>query len=61
LTGLSAAEVPRTRAIAAVAALIAILATRWATDFRSPVRRYARPGSAWQRTVGKWLRYRPIS
>jgi hypothetical protein len=48
---------PRPRAVAAVAALVAVLAVGWATDFRYPVRRFAAPGSAWDHTAGKWLRY----
>src|SRR5262249_23171198 len=34
---------PRPKAIVAVAALVAVLAAGWATDFRYPVRRYAGP------------------
>ena len=48
---------PRPRAVAAVAALIAVLAVGWATDFRYPVRRFAGPASAWEYTVDPWLRY----
>jgi len=47
---------PRPRAVAAVAALIAVLAAGWATDFRYPVRRLSGRGSAWELTAGKWLR-----
>jgi hypothetical protein len=47
---------PRPRAIVAVAALIAVLAAGWATDFRYPVRRFAGPASNWAHTSGKWLR-----
>ena len=47
---------PRPRAVAAVAALIAILATGWATDFRYPVRRFSGPASAWEHTADAWLR-----
>ncbi len=42
---------PRPRAIAAVAALLAVLAAGWVTDFRYPVRRFAGPGSAWEHTA----------
>jgi hypothetical protein len=48
---------PRPRAIVAVAALVAVLAAGWATDFRYPVRRYAGPASAWVHTADQWLRY----
>jgi len=48
---------PRPRAVVAVAALVAVLATGWATDFRYSVRRYAGPSSAWAHTADKWLRY----
>jgi hypothetical protein len=48
---------PRPRAVAAVAALIAVLVTGWATDFRYPVRRSAGPASAWATTADKWLRH----
>jgi hypothetical protein len=48
---------PRPQAIAAVAALIAVLAVGWATDFRYPVRHFAGPASAWQLTADKWLRH----
>jgi hypothetical protein len=47
---------PRPRAIAAVAALVAVLAAGWATDFRYPVRRFAGPASAWEHTANEWLR-----
>jgi hypothetical protein len=47
---------PRPRAIVAVAALVAVLAAGWATDFRYPVRRFAGPGSAWALKADKWLR-----
>ena len=47
---------PRPKAIAAVAALIAVLAAGWATDFRYPVRRFAGPASAWEHTADAWLR-----
>ena len=46
---------PRPSAIAAVAALIAVLAAGWSTDFRYPVRRVALP-SAWEHTAGAWQR-----
>ncbi len=46
---------PRPKAVAAVAALVAVLATGWATDFRYPVRHVLVPAAAWQRTAGKWL------
>jgi hypothetical protein len=48
---------PRPKAIAAVAALVAVLAVGWATDFRYPVHRYAGPHSAWSYTVRPWLRH----
>ena len=48
---------PRPRAVVAVAALVAVLAAGWATDFRYPVRRYAGPASAWEHTADAWLRY----
>jgi hypothetical protein len=48
---------PRPRAIAAVAALVAVLAAGWATDFRYPVRRLAGPATAWEHTASAWLRY----
>jgi hypothetical protein len=48
---------PRPRAVVAVAALVAVLATGWATDFRYPVRRYAGPASAWVHTADRWLRH----
>jgi hypothetical protein len=48
---------PRPRAIAAVAALLAVLAAGWATDFRYPVRRFAGPSSSWEHRAGAWLRY----
>jgi hypothetical protein len=54
---------PRPKAIAAVAALVAVLAVGWATDFRYPVRRLAGPSSAWSNTADKWLNYcqrRPV-
>jgi hypothetical protein len=37
---------PRAKAIAAVAALVAVLAAGWATGFRYPVRRLSGPNSA---------------
>ena len=48
---------PRPRAIVAVAALVAVLAVGWTTDFRYPVRRLSGPPSAWELTAGAWLRY----
>jgi hypothetical protein len=48
---------PRPRAVAVVAALIAVLLASWATDFRYPVRRFAGPASAWELTADKWLRH----
>jgi hypothetical protein len=48
---------PRPKAIAAAAALVAVLAAGWATDFRYPVRRHAGRGSAWEHTADKWLRH----
>jgi len=48
---------PRPRAVAAVAALVAVLAVGWATDFRYPVRRLTGPRPAWAHTVDPWLRH----
>jgi hypothetical protein len=48
---------PRPRAIAAVAALVAVLAAGWATDFRYPVRRFGGPALAWHVRADAWLRY----
>jgi hypothetical protein len=48
---------PRPKAIAAVAALVAVLAAGWATDFRYPVRRFTGPSSAWTATADVWLRH----
>jgi len=48
---------PRPKAIVAVAALVAVLAAGWATDFRYPVRRFAGPGSAWEHKAGHWLHH----
>jgi hypothetical protein len=48
---------PRPKAIAAVAALVAVLAAGWATDFRYPVRRLSGPNSAWEHTASAWLRH----
>ncbi|HTA09547.1 MAG TPA: hypothetical protein VK836_13595 [Streptosporangiaceae bacterium] len=48
---------PRPRAVVAVAALVAVLAVGWTTDFRYPVRRLSGPPSAWELTAGAWLRY----
>jgi hypothetical protein len=48
---------PRPKAIVVVAALVAVLAAGWATDFRYPVRRFAGPNSAWEHTVGPWLHH----
>jgi hypothetical protein len=48
---------PRPRAIAAVAALVAVLAAGWATDFRYPVRRLSGPATEWALTADQWLRY----
>ena len=48
---------PRPRAVAAVAALIAVLAAGWATDFRYPVRHFDGRASAWAPTAEAWLRY----
>jgi hypothetical protein len=48
---------PRPRAVAAVAALVAVLAAGWATDFRYPVRRFSGGfASAWAHTADEWLR-----
>ena len=46
---------PRPKAIIAVAALVAVLAAGWTTDFRYPVRRFAGPGSDWVLKSDKWL------
>jgi integral membrane sensor domain MASE1 len=46
---------PRRRAIAAVAALVAVLAAGWVTDFRYPVDRLS--GPTWATTADAWLRY----
>jgi hypothetical protein len=46
---------PRPRAVAAVAALVAVLAVGWATDFRYPVHHLAGSGSAWAWKADKWL------
>jgi hypothetical protein len=48
---------PRPRAIAAVAALVAVLAAGWATDFRYPVHHLAGSRSAWAWRADKWLRH----
>ncbi len=48
---------PRPRAIAAVAALVAVLAVGWATDFRYPVRHFAGRATDWHLTADRWLRY----
>lgn len=48
---------PRPKAIAAVAALVAVLVAGWATDFRYPVRHYAGPASNWVLTADRWLHY----
>ena len=48
---------PRPKAIAAVAALVAVLAAGWATDFRYPVRRLFGPDAAWEHTASAWLRH----
>jgi hypothetical protein len=48
---------PRPKAVVAVAALMAVLAAGWATDFRYPVRRFAGPASNWQLTAAAWLRH----
>jgi hypothetical protein len=47
---------PRPKAIVAVAALAAVLAAGWATDFRYPVRRLSGPLAAWEYTASAWLR-----
>jgi hypothetical protein len=47
---------PRPKAIAALAALVAVLAAGWATDFRYPVRRLSAPDSVWEHTASAWLR-----
>jgi hypothetical protein len=48
---------PRPRAIVAVAALSAVLAVGWATDFRYPVRHFAGPAADWKLTADAWLRH----
>jgi hypothetical protein len=48
---------PRPRAIVAVAALVAVLAAGWATDFRYPVHRLSGPHAAWEHTANVWLRH----
>jgi hypothetical protein len=48
---------PRPKAIAAVAALVAVLAAGWATDFRYPVHRLSGRGSNWALTAHRWLRH----
>jgi len=49
---------PRPKAVAAVAALIAVLAVGWTTDFRYPVRRFSGgPATAWEHTAEEWLRH----
>jgi hypothetical protein len=48
---------PRPRAIAAVAALTAVLAAGWVTDFRYPVRHFDGRASDWARTADRWLRH----
>ena len=48
---------PRPRAVAAVAALIAVLAVGWATDFRYPVRHFDGHASDWALTARNWLRH----
>jgi hypothetical protein len=47
---------PRPKAIVAVAALVAVLAVGWATDFRYPVRRLSGPHAVWEHTASAWLR-----
>jgi hypothetical protein len=47
---------PRPRAIAAVAALVAILVVGWATDFRYPVRHFTGRATDWHLTADRWLR-----
>jgi hypothetical protein len=48
---------PRPRAVVAVAALVAVLAAGWVTDFRYPVRRFSGPSSSWALTANAWLRF----
>jgi hypothetical protein len=48
---------PRPKAIVAIAALVAVLAAGWATDFRYPVRRLSGRASEWALTADAWLRY----
>ena len=48
---------PRPRAIAVVAALVAVLAAGWVTDFRYPVRHYAGPAANWVLTADRWLHH----
>ena len=47
---------PRPKAIAAVAALVAVLAAGWVTDFRYPVNHIAWRGSVWEHKADHWLR-----
>ena len=48
---------PRPKAIVAVAVLVAVLATGWATDFRYPVRRLSGGDAVWEHTASAWLRH----
>jgi hypothetical protein len=48
---------PRPAAVVAVAALVAVLAAGWATDFRYPVRRLTGYASNWSLTADAWLRH----
>jgi hypothetical protein len=48
---------PRPRAVVAVAALVAVLATGWVTDFRYPVRHVLVRAAAWPHAADIWLRH----
>jgi hypothetical protein len=48
---------PRPKAVVAVAALAAVLAVGWVTDFRYVVRRASGPPSEWALTADQWLAY----
>jgi hypothetical protein len=48
---------PRPKAVVAVAALAAVLAVGWVTDFRYVVRRDSGPPSEWALTADQWLAY----
>jgi hypothetical protein len=48
---------PRPKAVVAVAALAAVLAVGWVTDFRYTVRRVSGPPAEWALTADQWLAY----